>query len=180
VEIVCLTADIDLSTFSCGDEQDHHDLDDFLKTEALLYATRFLGQTYLALEHSEVAGYITLLNDMIKLSSIEKEGLAKILGFDPPNAIPALKIGRLARNIKHQRSGVGTTLIRLAFDKLIDQSEQIGCRFLSVDAIPSALKFYADLGFVNNLHNSYTSRTKDTTTSMRFDAFASTLPAWTY
>lgn len=68
--------------------------------------------------------------------------------------------------------------MRHAFDKLMDLSESTGCRFLSVDAIPSAISFYERLRFVPNEHPSYQGKKRDTT-SMRFDAFAPELPEWT-
>ena len=60
----------------------------------------------------------------------------------------------------------------------MERSKVTGCRFLSVDAIPEAVEFYEKLGFEPNLHGSYQGKNRGTT-SMRFDAFAPTLPQWT-
>lgn len=176
--IIPFTPGIDVSDFTCGGEQHHLDLDDFLKTEALRYAGQSLGHTYLAIEDGLVLGYITHLTDSIRLSVAEKDNLKSRLGFPPPHTIPALKIGRLARLARYEGRGVGSALMRHAFDKLMDLSESTGCRFLSVDAIPSAVSFYEQLGFVGNEHGSYQGKSRDTT-SMRFDAFAPELPEWT-
>lgn len=178
MQIVPFTPDIVVSDFTCGGEQHHFDLDDFLKTEALRYAEQSLGHTYLAVDDGLVLGYITHLTDSIRLSLGEKDNLLLRLGFPPPHTIPALKIGRLARLAGHEGRRVGSALMRHAFDKLMDLSESTGCRFLSVDAIPSAVSFYEKLKFVRNEHGSYQSKHRDTT-SMRFDAFAPELPEWT-
>lgn len=161
----------------CGDSPQHRDLDDFLKADALRYAATSMSQTYVAIEGGLVVGYVTLLMDAIWLNADEKD-LFERAEIPTAQTIPALKVGRLARNAVCQTRGVGTTLMRFAFDKLVDLSEHAGCRLLSVDAISSAVEFYERLGFVRNLHNNHTGRRRETV-SMRFDAFAPTLPEWT-
>jgi GNAT superfamily N-acetyltransferase len=152
VRIVPFTPDLDVSDFTCGGEPHHVDLDEFLKTEALRYAGQSLGHTYVAIEGGLVLGYITHLTDSIRLSVGEKDDLKSRLGFPPPHTIPALKIGRLARVARSEGRGVGRVLMGHAFHKLMDLSDSTGCRFLSVDAIPSAVSFYEKLGFVGNEH----------------------------
>lgn len=177
MKIVRLTTDIDISAFTCGEKPYQRDLDEFLKTEALRYATVALGHTFLAIEGELVIGYVTHLTDSIRLDVKEKDHLAQVLGFPLPHTIPALKVGRLARHAAWRMRGVGTALVRHTFDKLMAISEVTGCRFLSVDARRESLEFYEKLGFEPNLHASYQSKKRDTT-SMRFDAFAPTLPEW--
>lgn len=178
MKIIPLTVSIDISAFTCGDEDSHRDLDEFLKIEALRYSAMALGYTYVAIEDGAVVGYITHLTDSIRLSYDEKNHLAQRLGFPPPHTVPALKVGRLARHASWRVRGVGTALMRHAFDKLMDVSERTGCRFLSVDAIPEAVEFYEKLGFEPNQHTTYQGKNRGTT-SMRFDAFAPALPEWT-
>lgn len=137
-----------------------------------------MSRTYVALEDDgSIVGYVTLLMDAIWFNAEEKTEFARA-DIPPAQTIPALKVGRLARNVAVKQTGVGTTLMRFAFDKLMALSAQAGCRLLSVDAIPSAVDFYERLGFIRNLHNNHTGKRRETV-SMRFDAFAPTLPAWT-
>lgn len=170
----------DVSAFTCGDEPDYLDLNDFLKTDALRYAATSMSQTYVAVEDGAVVGYVTLLMDAIWLNPEEKDEFRRA-EVPPARTIPALKVGRLATLKTYGGRLVGTSLMRFAYATLVDQSERIGCRLLSVDAIPSALTFYEKkLGFVRNLHNNHTGGKRPShTTSMRFDAFARNLPDWT-
>ncbi|HAN90818.1 MAG TPA: hypothetical protein DCQ33_01900 [Nitrospira sp.] len=178
MNIVPFTELHDVSGFTCGDLPEHRDLDDFLKSDALRYARTSMSRTYVAVEDGgSIVGYVTLLVDAIWFNAEEKVELAQA-DVPPAQTIPALKVGRLARHIAWKQPGVGTTLMRFAFDKLMALSAQAGCRLLSVDAIPSAVDFYELLGFIRNLHNNHTGKRRETV-SMRFDAFAPTLPAWT-
>lgn len=177
MEILPFTYEYDVSGFSCGDKACHEDLNDFLKTDALEYAKTWLSQTYVAVDDGTVLGYVTLLMDSIRITPEEKgqiEGVAELA----TQTIPALKVGRLARLSTCKIPRLGTILMRYAFDKLIDLSEHVGCRFLSVDAISCAVPFYEKLGFVPNMHSTFKGKNRETK-SMRFDAFAPILPAWT-
>lgn len=176
MRIRLLTRDLDVSQFTCGDEPHHRDLDEFLKADARRYMATSMSQTFVGIERGELVGYITLLMDAIWLNSDEKS-LFEQVDIPPAQTIPALKVGRLARSATCTTRGVGTALMRFALDKLVDLSEQAGGRLLSVDAIPSAVEFYERLGFVPNLHNNHTGKRRGTV-SMRFDAFAPTLPDW--
>lgn len=176
MRIRLLTRDYDVSNFSCGDEEHHRDLNEFLKADARRYMTTSMSQTYVAIERGDLVGYVTLLVDAIWLNSDEKSMFEQV-DIPPAQTIPALKVGRLARSATCTAHGVGTALMRFALDKLVDMSEDVGCRLLSVDAIPPAVEFYERLGFVPNLHNNHTGKRRGTV-SMRFDAFGPTLPDW--
>lgn len=178
MQILPFAGQFDVAGFSCGDSPDQADLNDFLKSDALRYAATGMSQTYVAVADAAVVGYVTLLMDAIWLNPDEKDEFRRA---DVPvgMTIPALKVGRLARLQSCRIPLVGTALMRFAFATLVDQSERVGCRLLSVDAIPSAVEFYEKLGFVRNLHFNHATGKRRTTTSMRFDAFAPTLADWT-
>lgn len=178
MDIHPFTGQYDVSRFTCGDDPDHADLDDFLKSDALRYSATSMGQTYVAVEDDVVVGYVTLLMDAIWLNTEEKDEFRRA-DVPPAQTIPALKVGRLARLKACKVPLVGTSLMRFAFAMLVDQSEKIGCRLLSVDAIPSAVWFYEKLMFVPNRHNNHMPLKHRRTTGMRFDAFAPVLPDWT-
>lgn len=180
MDIYPFTGQYDVSEFTCGDIEDHADLNDFLKNDALRYATTSMSQTYVAVEDDIVVGYITLLMDAIWLHDEEKDKF-KQAEIPPARTIPALKVGRLAKLSTYKKPLVGTALMRFAYATLLAQSEKVGCRLLSVDAIPSAVSFYEGLKFIPNLHPNHKGGKKNPprTTSMRFDAFAPTLPDWT-
>lgn len=178
MEIVPFVGQFDVSQFLCGEDPEHLDLNDFLQTDALRYSRTSMSQTYVAVADATVVGYVTLLMDAIWLNAEEK-GEFEQVEVPPAQTIPALKVGRLARHKSCEIPQVGKALMRFAFAMLVDQSEKVGCRLLSVDAIPSAVSFYEKLRFVPNRHNNHAGGKRRTTTSMRFDAFARTLPDWT-
>lgn len=183
MEIVPFGPQYDVEGFTCGqsDDPDVQDefthLDAFLHDDASKYAENSIGRTYLAVEGNTVAGYITLLMDSIWIDKSEKPKLESV-GLPPLKTIPALKVGRLARNVSFRGKYLGLILMRHAFDVLVATSDKVGCRFLTVDAIPSALPFYKRLAFEENVHNNHKPKS-GRPVSMRFDAFAPELPDWT-
>lgn len=173
-DITPLTPDVDVSTFSCADQ----DLDEFLKRDALSLQQENLTQVYVAYHESEVIGYVALLCDNIMLRTEEKEDGG--FGETAPRTIPALKVGRLAVSLVHREKikGVGTALMRFSFRQAVRISMISGCRLLSVDAYPDSVGFYKKLGFIENTHNWYQG-SRRTTISMRFDIFQKNRPEWT-
>ncbi len=111
-----------------------------------------MAVTYL-LEHMEqnkTAAYFSLLADKITFSS-DNKGIWNKLNRAIPNAkrrksYPAVKIGRLAVHQDYSGQGLGTLIIdniKYAFSKVM----RIGCRFITVDALQSAVPFYLRNGF---------------------------------
>ena len=87
--------------------------------------------------------------------------------------VPALKIGRLATDTRVQGQGVGKFLISLVIGLAQEQSEAVGCRYVTLDALPGRETYYAKLGFKQNkaVHSNYRKlREKELENmSMRFD-----------
>ena len=164
-----------VATFTCGDEE----LDDYLHNDALSAQRANLAQTYVALNQSEIVGYITLAADFIWITDDEKTQLALEQFPTAPRNIPGIKIGRLASSTKYRGCGIGKTLVWRAYQILNTLSPFAGCRVLTVDSYQNidTLKFYTDLGFVHNHHPTYQGKRKSTV-SLRFDAYAQTMPAW--
>lgn len=61
---------------------------------------------------------------------------------------PTLRIGQLGVCSEHQGNGVGTHICDFCFDRVIKLSQKVGCKFLVVDALESAVSFYVKYGFV--------------------------------
>ena len=57
-----------------------------------------------------------------------------------------MKIGRLAVNKQHSMHGIGTHIIHFV-EAMYLMNKQAGCRFITVDAIPSAVDFYKKCKF---------------------------------
>jgi GNAT superfamily N-acetyltransferase len=91
-----------------------------------------------------------------------------------------VKVARLAvaTRFREAYTGLGTLLIRFAFDLARAHTVEIGCRLLTVDAYRTSVGFYERLGFVRNKRTRDTAsgETESDTISMRLD-LAST-PDW--
>ncbi|MFH1432275.1 MAG: GNAT family N-acetyltransferase [archaeon] len=99
---------------------------------------------------NELVGYVTLLNDSIKIkgTTMHEAFLKKGIGY---HWMPALKIGRLAVDLKYQGIGVGSQIILFAI-KIVERLNKYGtgCRFITVDAKrnESAEKLYKKMNFI--------------------------------
>ena len=163
----------DLAAFSSGD----HDIDDFLKSDALRLERLHVARTYLAWYGSspELVGYVSLMADAIVLQNRERKKL-KLASDDHP-VVPAIKIARLGSSVSfraHHR-GVGKALVAFAFVTGLSVEESSGCRLLTLDAYPDSVPFYKKLGFVFNRAADYRDRRNP---SMRLDLFSVEEPPW--
>lgn len=136
----------DPAPFDCG----HADLNDFLKHDCPSQLERKEAITKLALLDGVIVGYITLLADSITLHDDEKADFAF-------KQVPALKIGRLGVNSKFKGQDIGTALMKYAVGVAFRMNDElgVGCRFLTVDSDPDAIKFYEKMGFVLSQHRIY-------------------------
>ena len=55
---------------------------------------------------------------------------------------PAVKIGRLAVSTKYAGLGFGLFMVDIVKQMYIDNQQQSGCRFITIDAYRNALGFY--------------------------------------
>ncbi|MBS3060055.1 MAG: GNAT family N-acetyltransferase [DPANN group archaeon] len=98
-------------------------------------------------EHGCV-GYFSLLTDSINLKpnkELKQKWESKGIRF---NALPALKIGRLATHKDHEGKGIGRTMIaNILLAVLTSIIPKAGCRYITVDALPNAVQWYEQLKF---------------------------------
>ena len=143
-----LSSTTDIKSFQCADQ----DLTEFLYEDAKHFQKELMAVTYL-LEHMEqnkTAAYFSLLADKITFSSENKSAWNKLNRVIPNSkrrkSYPAVKIGRLAVHEEYSGQGLGTLIldnIKYAFANVM----RIGCRFITVDALQSAIPFYQQNGF---------------------------------
>lgn len=94
--------------------------------------------------------YFSLANDKITMNEKEKNFWNKLAKRIPNNkrrsSYPALKLCQLAVDDNFASNGFGRLIvsrtIKIAYDF------NVGCRFVTVDAIPEAEDFYVKMGFV--------------------------------
>ncbi len=160
-----------LGAFDCGDL----DLNSFLVEDATRLERERVARTTLAVQpdSGEILGYVTVLNDAVRLLTRERKRLG-LASQDHP-VIPALKIARLGVAEGTTHRGIGTALVRDSYFAAQESAASGGCRLLTVDAYPTALPFYEKLGFEKNRSPEYQSRENP---SLRFDVFSPKLPSW--
>lgn len=102
------------------------------------------------IQASVTAAYFSLLADKISFNPEDKTTWNKLNRKIPNNKhrrnYPAIKIGRLAVNSDYSGYGIGSMIIgniKYAFTHV----RRMGCRFLTVDALKSAIPFYEKCGF---------------------------------
>ncbi|MCM1452563.1 MAG: GNAT family N-acetyltransferase [Clostridium sp.] len=143
-----LSFETEIKPFKCAED----DLNGFLFEDAKHFQKELMTVTYLIEDKAKelTVAYFSLLADKITFNPEEKSVWNK-LNRNIPNpkrrrSYPAVKIGRLAVNESCVGEGVGTFVIdsiKYAFTTV----KRFGCRFLTVDALKSAIKFYEKNGF---------------------------------
>jgi ribosomal protein S18 acetylase RimI-like enzyme len=120
----------------------------------------------------DIAAYMSLIADAIKLSTAEKE--LHILDH-PFKTVPAMKIAKLAvvDSFREKHRGIGTFMINMAIHIAKQCNEQyFACRFITVDADiehnEKVIEFYQKNGFVLN---SEMINKRRTTINMRKDIY---------
>ena len=143
-----LSPEHDKENFDCGDDE----LNLFLKTQAGQRQRKHNAVTHVAVDSQLkdgskiIYGYYTLSN-----SSLEYQLLPPLEAkhASPKEKVPALKLGRLARNRLYTRPGFGEIILMDAFKRAIDLSEEVGFYLIDVDVLNSRLiPFYKKYGFV--------------------------------
>ena len=103
MRIVKLTESHVLKPFDCGDQ----DLNDFLFNDAKDYYKHRLSVTYLLENETETVAYFSVSNDKLSINESDKPTWRKIKPLfnhrKHRGDYPAVKVGRLAVNLKYQR-----------------------------------------------------------------------------
>ncbi|MDP3105281.1 MAG: GNAT family N-acetyltransferase [Candidatus Methanoperedens sp.] len=140
LHIVSLTNRHELNSFNCKSD----DLNDFLKTDALVDQEDMVTKTYLCYWKEKIVGFFSILADTIEVKAIDDVDGVK--GYSYPK-YPGIKIARLAVDSEFERRDVGTFLIKAAIGAAMSVSDIIGCRYLMVDSKIDSIDFYKKLHF---------------------------------
>ncbi len=132
----------DRASFSCGDPA----LDNYIRQQASQDARRRIAQVFVAAGDvpGEIIGYYTL-----SAASFQKDRLPTELARRLPHyPVPAVVIGRLAVDQRHQGRGLGETLLLDAIRRIVRASDVVGVYAVVVDAKNDhVLAFYERYGF---------------------------------
>jgi predicted GNAT family N-acyltransferase len=148
-----LSDDSDVSKFSCSDSKD---LEDFLRSDAKNRQHEKISTTYLVNVDGEIVGFFSLSMGCITSDSVKKLSLGI---EDPPNKYPALLLARMATKDGLRGQGIGREMLKRVFALGFRLTEQIGCRFVKVDAKKDArtIRFYKTYGgFIKITENAET------------------------
>lgn len=140
LRIASLREENDLAYFSSNSDE----LNDFLKSDALKAQNDLISRTYLCFWKGTLVGFVTLTTDTIGYNLVEQcdgiDGYAY-------QKYPAIKIARLAVDDRYKRRGIGENLLLWAVGKAYEISNQIGCRYITVDAKRESINFYTKYEF---------------------------------
>lgn len=143
-----------LKPFDCGIA----DLNGFLLEtsgeipNATAYGKQLLATTYVVEDDDthDILAYFSLLHDKVEREFINPTNWNRVSRKIPNSKLrssyPALKIGRLAVNRNYRAHGLGRHILHF-IEAMYLMNKQAGCRFITVDAIPSAVEFYKKCNF---------------------------------
>ena len=119
-------------------------LNDFINKEAVRFQEERLGVTYLVYIHSELIGFVTISMAHIKTQKMHLDDKLKI----QIENYPALQIGQIGIEKSFQKKGLGRRIMKWCMSEAIKYSEQIGCRILVLNSLPTSIGFYERCNFV--------------------------------
>lgn len=131
----------DLTTFDSGQPA----LDRWLRDHARTADAKRVGRTYVWHDgDGVVVGYFTLCPHLLERSELP----AKV-GRGDPSRIPAILLARLALDTRLQGRRLGAQLLVDALQRAVRASNDVGGRYVLVDAIDdAAARFYEHHDFI--------------------------------
>lgn len=127
--------------FDCGAV----DQNEFLYLRAWPDACHGISVTHMLYIKGIPAAYVTLLSDRIQLGPKEKP---KGVSYQ---FVPAMKVAQLGVDLRFAGRGLGRYLLGFVVQLAIHFRGVIGCRYVTLDAEPHLISWYARQGFKRNL-----------------------------
>ncbi len=141
IRVVRLTQDYQFKSFDCGNQ----DLNDFLLSDSKPYLNKLLSVTYILENDDDIVAYFSVSNDKISIPDSDRATWRRIKALFPHSKhrsdYPAVKVGRLAVNIKYRNNGIGSDILNFVKQFFISNN-RTGCSFITVDALREAIHFY--------------------------------------
>jgi GNAT superfamily N-acetyltransferase len=139
-----LTGEHRLDGFDCGEPA----LDDWLTRRALGNQTAGTSRTWVVIEEStgRVVAYYASAT-----ASVMRAATPRQIAQDQPADLPAILLGRMAVDRRHQGKGLGGAMLKHFMTKAIEVSEKVGVRLVLVHAKDEHAKtFYLHHGFIES------------------------------
>lgn len=133
----------DRSTFRCGRDE----LDEWFHTAAMQAQQRNRSaRTTVLVDGGTVVGFYSLATHAVAFQAAPRQLVRGVPRYD---AVPAVRLARLAIHEDHQGQGLGERLLASAVRDVLAATEHVGIVLMTVDAIDEATAaFYARYGFV--------------------------------
>ena len=132
------------AAFASGSE----DLDRYFRQQAGQDHRRRIAAVFVAVDRqsgNEVAGFYTLSAAAVQATALPADVARKLPRYP---TLPAILLGRLARDQRWRGQGVGELLLADALQRSLQISDQLGALFVVVDAKDTdAQAFYERFGF---------------------------------
>lgn len=129
----------DASAFDSGEPE----LDDWLRKEAATSAARNITRTYVWHEDERVLAYYAVMPHSIEAADLPRKKRGGQSG-----TIPCYLIAKLALDQSLQGQSLGSQLLASAVARLAAGGDELGGRFIVVDALhDQAASFYSHHGF---------------------------------
>jgi ribosomal protein S18 acetylase RimI-like enzyme len=132
----------DRATFTSGQP----DIDDWFRRRASQDERRNIARVFVALDHERsVIGFYSLSSYTLALHDLPADLARRLPRYD---AIPAARIGRLARDQRVRGQGVGELLLADAVRRILGAARSVAVFAIVVDAKDdAAVSFYRRFGF---------------------------------
>ena len=147
MNVIPLTPNVNVAGFDCGDS----DLNSFLLEDAMHFLEKRIANTFILEDEGKIVAYFCLLNDKVSRLEITNSRWREIKDTFPDGkhfrSYPSIKIGRFAVSSNYQGHDIGSVLMELLKDQLIEEQSSSAFRFITVDAYISAIPFYEKNGF---------------------------------
>lgn len=144
LRVVPISKGIEKTNFNCGIES----LNTYLHRYALQNDKNNIGKSFVAVQSDEpnkAIGYYTVSMAQILFNEIP-EGMKKGL---PKYPVPAMRIGKLAVDVRFQGNKAGAFLLRDALVRAVNISSEVAIHCVIVDAVnKKAEAFYGKYGFI--------------------------------
>lgn len=141
IRIRPLAPALERKNFSCGVPA----LDRYFQTQVGQDIKRLVANCFVATREEAVVGYYTLSSASIPLTDLPEE-LKKRLPRYP--ALPAIRLGRLAVDLRHHGQGIGGALLADAIQRAL-RTEAPGFSILVDAKNAQAAAFYRHHGFLD-------------------------------
>lgn len=133
--------------FDCSDEIS---VERFLKEEAFSLHKFQTAITRLYFDNeNHLVGYFTLHNDLVQLMKSQKEKYEEKFAWELPKYkfLPSIKLHYLGVDSRYRGKGFGEFLLGEVIQIARDNSKNVGCNFITVEALWSSKDFYEKYGF---------------------------------